>query len=78
MLLFARMKIFVKVKPGSREESVGKIDESHFNVSVKEPPRQGKANAAIVRALAEHFRVPRSSVSIVSGHTSRDKVVEIA
>lgn len=72
------MKILVKAKPGSKEEKVEKTGEAHFTVSVKEPPREGRANAAIVRALAHHFSVPPSRVAIISGHTSRDKIVEIA
>ena len=71
------MKIFVKAKPNAREEEVLKVDENHFVVAVKEPPVGGKANEAIVRALAEYFKIPKSQVRITSGHTSRQKVVEI-
>ena len=70
------MKIFVKAKP-SRKESVEKIDDSHFVVSVKEPPVQGRANHAIVGVVANYFGVPRGLVRIVSGHTSRQKILEI-
>jgi len=69
------MMIFAKAKPNAREESVEKIDEENFVVSVKEPPVQGKANAAIVKALADYFRVLVSEVRIVSGHTSRNKKI---
>jgi len=71
------MKISVKVKPGAREEYIKEIGEGNFEVAVKEPPVQGKANRAVVRALAEYFHVSQSQVSIVSGYTSRNKVVEI-
>ena len=71
------MKIFVKAKPNAREEEVLRVDENHFVVAVKEPPVGGKANEAIVRALAEYFKIPKSQVRITSGHTSRQKVVEI-
>lgn len=53
------MKIFVQAKPGSREEKVEQTDGTHFTVSVKEPPVQGKANRAIVDALAKHLGVER-------------------
>lgn len=68
------MKIFVKAKPRSKEERVEKIDDTHFVVFVKEPPMQGKANAAITKALALHFGVSLSSVSLVSGFSSKEKV----
>lgn len=72
------MKIFVKAKPGSKEEKVEKLDETHYKVSVKEPPVQGEANAAIIRALAEYFGISPLKVKIISGHTSRKKIIEIS
>lgn len=71
------MKIFIKAKPSAREEKIEKIDETHYTVSVREPPMQGMANAAIVHILATYFNVAPSRVSIISGHTSREKIVEI-
>ncbi len=71
------MKIFVKAKPGAKAEKVEKIDDSHFTVSVKEPPISGMANTAIIGALAEYFGVAPSGVKIVFGFTSRQKIIEI-
>ncbi|MBI4920102.1 DUF167 domain-containing protein [Candidatus Azambacteria bacterium] len=71
------MKILVKAKPNSKKENVKKLDENSFEVCVKEPPVRGLANAAIVKALARHFGVSPSSVNIIVGHTSRQKIVEI-
>ncbi|HXK32328.1 MAG TPA: DUF167 domain-containing protein [Candidatus Paceibacterota bacterium] len=71
------MKIFVKAKPSSREEKIEKVDEINFIVSVKEPPKQGKANKAIIKALAEYFKIAPSCVSLISGFSSKQKVFEI-
>jgi len=71
------MRIFIHAKPNANEERVEQVDETHFMIAVKEPPIEGRANAAIERALAGHFNVPVSSVRIVSGRTSREKVVEV-
>lgn len=82
------MKIFVQAKPNSREEKIEKIDppshkaldgqgDYYFVVSVKEPPIQGRANAAIIKALAEYFNVAPSRVRLISGFSSRQKVFEI-
>jgi len=71
------MKIFIKAKPHSKTESIKKLTETNFEICVKEPPVRGQANAAIISALAKHFGVPFSAVRIISGHTSRQKVVEI-
>ncbi len=71
------MKIFVKAKPNAKEELVEKIDETHFVVAVKEPPKQGKANAAIARALAEYFSVSSLKIRLVSGFSSKNKLFEV-
>jgi hypothetical protein len=71
------MKIQVKVKPNSRTEEISQVGDS-FIVRVKDPPREGKANLAVVRLLAEHFGVPKSQVRILSGFGSKNKVVEVA
>jgi hypothetical protein len=71
------MKISVKAKPNSREEKVEKIDEQNYIVCVKEPPEKGKANDAIRNALAVYFKTGSSFVKIVSGYTSRNKIIEI-
>ncbi len=71
------MRIFVKAKPNSREEKVEKIDENNFIVSVKEPPEKGKANEAIRNALAVYFKTSSSRVKIVSGYSSRSKIIKI-
>lgn len=48
------MRIFVKFKSAAKEERIEKIDDANFIVAVKEPPREGRANAAITRTLAEY------------------------
>ena len=72
------MKIIAKIKPNSRKEEIKKIDDKNFIVAVKEPPIDGKANKAIVKALAGYFNVSSSAVRIVSGHASKQKVIQIA
>ena len=71
------MRIIVRAKPGSHEEKVQKISDTEFIVSVKEPPVKGLANKAIIHALAAHFNISQSHIRIVSGHTSRQKTIEI-
>lgn len=81
------MRVFVKAKPNSKENRMEKIDPpmprlrrtngAHFMVSVKEPPVQGRANRAIINLLADHFSVLPSQIKIISGHTSKQKIIEI-
>ena len=71
------MRIFVKAKSKAKEARVEKIDETHFVVFVKEPPIEGRANSAVIRALADYFQLARPRVKIVSGHTARQKIIEV-
>lgn len=71
------MKIFVKAKPSAKNESVEKIDDAHFIIAVREPPKEGMANEAIARSLADYFKTPRANVRLISGFTFRQKVFEI-
>lgn len=70
------MKISVRVKPNAREEKVEPRGDE-FTVYVKEPPKENKANKAVIKVLAEYFKTPKSAVSIVRGLKSRQKVIEI-
>ena len=42
------------------------------------PPEDGRANAAVVELLAKTLGVPARTISVVSGHGARDKLVELA
>jgi len=72
------MKIFVKAKPNSKNESVKKLSETNFEICVKEPPVKGQANAAVILAVAKNFQISPSRVRIISGYTSRQKIIEIS
>jgi uncharacterized protein (TIGR00251 family) len=70
------MKIGIKVIPRSAREEIVKTDEGYL-VRVKAQPKQGKANEAVIKLVAEHFGVGRSQVRITSGLSGRNKIVEI-
>jgi uncharacterized protein (TIGR00251 family) len=69
------LRITVKVKTESREESVEQLDDKSYLVRVKEPRRKGKANQAVIKVLRKHFG---SQVTLVSGITSTVKIFEIS
>ena len=71
------MLINIRAKPGAKENNIQKIDGEHFVVSVKESPVQGRANAAIIKLLTGYFSVTLSDIAIISGRTSRNKIVRI-
>lgn len=71
------MKLFVKAHPKAKKPRLVKKDESHYEVWVREVPEDGRANRAILEALSEELSVPKSALSVVSGQTSRTKVIAV-
>lgn len=71
------MIIKVKVIPNSKAEALQKLDTGNYKLKVKEKAIGGRANIAVISALALHFNVKKSSLRIIKGITSRDKVIEI-
>ncbi len=71
------MRITVRGRPNSKKEFIKKTDETSFTVAVTEPPEKGKANQAIIKALAKFLNIPASSINILSGEKSRQKVFEV-
>ena len=71
------MRIRIRVKPRSRSDKVQMTGDGEWTVSVRAPAQEGKANRALIAALAAHFSVSRSRVKILRGETSKTKIVEI-
>lgn len=71
------MRLTIRVKPNARTARVEQLDDGSYKVSVTAVADKGKANLAVITALAEHFNVPPSAVEIITGQTSRTKIVQI-
>jgi uncharacterized protein (TIGR00251 family) len=70
-------RIAVKVQPGaSADRIVGKTGEE-WKITLTAPPVEGRANRACVELLASLLDVPRSTIRIMRGETSRRKLIEI-
>ncbi len=70
-------KYFVKAKPGAKHAKLEQEDETHFVIAVTEPPVEGKANAAITRALAEHLNIAPSRLQLISNPVWKQKIFEL-
>lgn len=71
------MRLSITITTRARRTHVEEVSPGILRVSVTAPPHRGQANEALIAAVAAHFRVARSRVSIVRGHTSRIKLLEI-
>lgn len=70
-------RVEIHVRPGASRAAVGGTHDGALLVRVTEPADRGRATAAALQALAEALAVPRRSVTLVRGATSRRKVVEV-
>lgn len=71
------MLVKVKVFPNSSQEEIIKKDEQSFEIKVKAPPRQGKANRSVVKKLASFLHIPPSKIRLKRGGKRRNKIFEI-
>jgi len=72
------MRVTIRVRPGSARPGVGGEHDGALVVRVSARAVDGKATEAALTALATAFGVRRSAVGLVSGASSRVKIVEIA
>lgn len=67
----------MKVIPRSSRNEVKKTGENEYKVKVTAPPVDGEANKMILKILAKHFNLPKSSLEIVGGKSARIKIIDI-
>lgn len=68
----------VKVHPRAKRDAIaGEVGEA-LKVALTAPPVEGRANEACIEFFARVLKVPRSSITIASGASSRNKVIRIA
>jgi uncharacterized protein (TIGR00251 family) len=74
----AGVSFSVRVQPRASRTAIAGVMGDALKVAVAAPPVEGKANEALIRFFAELLEVPRSSIEMVSGGSSRNKVVRVA
>ena len=71
------MLIKLRVHPGSKTDSVRKKSEDHFEVWVKAPAENGRANAAALVLMGKALSVPAGTLRLVKGGRSPSKIIEV-
>lgn len=72
------MRLQLRVSPGAKRSAIVGRHGAAWKVRVGAAPEDGKANAAVVKLLADTLSLRERDVEIVSGHASRDKTVALA
>jgi uncharacterized protein len=67
----------VRVQPRAKRNAVVGETGDAVKISLTAPPVEGKANQACIAFLAEFLAVPRSSITIAAGETSRNKLIRV-
>jgi uncharacterized protein len=74
----AGVSFSVRVQPRASRTAISGVLGDALKVTLAAPPVDGRANEALIRFFAELFEVPRPAVEIVSGESSRNKIVRVA
>lgn len=72
------VRIAVRVQPRASANEIAGAHGDAIKVRLTAPPVEGAANEALVRFLADTFRIPARDITIVAGSSSRSKIVELA
>lgn len=84
------MRIIVKAKPKAKKEFVERVGQPaldlslgdqelvEYKVSIKELPIGGRANKAIIKALANYFNIAPSLIKLISGEKAKKKIFQIS
>ncbi len=70
-------RVNIKVAPRAKEDKIVGFKDGILRVRLVAPPVEGKANRALVEFLADAWGVPKLSIKIIQGETSREKLLEI-
>ena len=76
------LRLAIRLTPNAGRNAIDGIEtgadgEIHLKARVAAVPEDGKANKALILLLAETLRLPKSSISILSGETARKKILRI-
>lgn len=65
-----------KISPNASKNEIIKTDDG-IKIKIAAQPVDGKANKALIEFLAKKFKIPKTSIEIIKGHTSKEKTVLI-
>ena len=66
------------IQPKSSRDRIAGLHDGAIKINITAPPVDGKANSRVIAFLARLLKVPKSAVTIISGHQGRKKKVSIS
>jgi uncharacterized protein len=69
--------ISIRLEPRSAKKGISGVVNGVLKIKVHSPPVGGAANEELIELLSEALRVRKTSVTIIRGHSSKEKLVEI-
>jgi hypothetical protein len=72
------IEILLRVHPNAARNELAGFSEGVLRVRVAAPPVKGKANKELIAFLAQKLGLSKGDLTILKGHTSRNKVISIA
>ena len=71
----------IRVQPGAKKTAIigiyGAGEQAALKIAIQSPPIEGRANEALIAFLAQTLSLPKSSIHLLSGQSSRSKIVHI-
>ncbi len=64
----------IKISPNSKKNEIIK-DGDIIKIKITAQPIDGKANKAVIEFLSKNFKIPKTSIKIVKGETSKEKTI---
>lgn len=65
----------LRISPNASKNEIIKSDDGSIKVKITAQPVDGKANKALIEFFSKTFKIPKTSIDIVRGETSKDKTV---
>ena len=72
-----KQRLLITVKPGTSQEKIIETASGEFTVYLRAKAHDGEANEALIKALSKYFKVSKTSIKILRGAKSRQKIVEL-
>ena len=64
----------IKISPNSKKNEIVR-EEEYTKIKITAQPIDGKANKALIEFLSKNFKIPKTSIKILKGETSKEKTI---